>query len=75
MNKKVMAIAVAGALAVPAASALAQTSTVQIGGSFNLLYYQHNPNNPSTGKKGCGGKLENGGFTPGAKARFSCPSG
>jgi len=41
MNKKVMALAVAGALAAPAA-ALAQ---VQIGGGLNLLYFSHNPDN------------------------------
>jgi len=52
MNKKVMAVAVAGALAVPAAAALAQTSTVQVGGSINVLYYQHSPNNASVAKKG-----------------------
>ncbi|MGH6630224.1 MAG: porin, partial [Burkholderiales bacterium] len=52
MNKKVMAVAVAAALAVPAATAMAQTSTVQIGGSFNLLWYYHKPDNPNVGKKG-----------------------
>jgi predicted porin len=43
MNKKVMALAVAGALAAPAA-ALAQ---VQIGGSLTVLWYQHDPDRPS----------------------------
>jgi predicted porin len=52
MNKKLIAVAVAGALAVPAATAMAQTSTVQIGGSFNTLWYYHKPNNPNVGKKG-----------------------
>jgi predicted porin len=48
MNKKVMAMAVAGALVVPAA-ALAQ---VQIGGSLTVFYYQHDPDNASVGQKG-----------------------
>jgi len=48
MNKKVMAMAVAGALVVPAA-ALAQ---VQIGGSLTVFYYQHEPDNNSVGQKG-----------------------
>jgi len=48
MNKKVMALAVAGVLAAPAA-ALAQ---VQIGGSLTMFYYQHKPENPSTGQSG-----------------------
>lgn len=48
MNKKVMALAVAGALAAPAA-ALAQ---VQIGGSLTVFYYLHDPDNDSTGKSG-----------------------
>lgn len=43
MNKKVMALAVAGALAAPAA-ALAQ---VQIGGSLTVLWYLHDPDRPS----------------------------
>jgi len=51
MNKKVIAIAVAGALAGPAA-AYAQTSTVQIGGSLTLYYYSHDPNNSGTGQSG-----------------------
>lgn len=51
MQKKAMAVAVASALAAPGL-ALAQTSTVQIGGSLNLVYYHHNPNNPSQAKKG-----------------------
>ncbi len=50
MNKKVMAIAVAGALAAPGL-ALAQASTVQIGGSITTFYYSHNPNNPLTGQR------------------------
>jgi predicted porin len=48
MNKKVMALAVAGVLAAPVA-ALAQ---VQIGGSITMFYYQHDPENPSTGQSG-----------------------
>jgi predicted porin len=44
MNKKAMAIAVAGVFAAPGL-ALAQTSTVQIGGNINLFYYKHSPNN------------------------------
>jgi len=46
MNKKLMAVAVAGALSVPG-MALAQ---VQIGGSINLLYYQHDPKNGASSK-------------------------
>jgi predicted porin len=38
MNKKLMAAAVAGALAVPAGAAMAQTSTVQMYGLFNVEY-------------------------------------
>ena len=48
MNKKVMAMAVAGALVAPAA-ALAQ---VQIGGSLTVFYYQHDPDNDSIAKTG-----------------------
>jgi hypothetical protein len=48
MNKNVMALAVAGALAAPAA-ALAQ---VQIGGSITLFYYQHDPDNDSVARTG-----------------------
>ena len=44
MNKKLMAAAVAGALAVPGV-ALAQSSTVQIGGSLTAFYYKHQANN------------------------------
>lgn len=44
MNKKVMALAVAGALAAPAA-ALAQ---VQIGGGIHLQYFMHDPDNDSS---------------------------
>jgi len=51
MQKKLMAVAIATALGAPAV-AMAQNSTVQIYGSFNLLYYQHTPNNPGTAKKG-----------------------
>jgi hypothetical protein len=43
-----MALAVAGALAAPAA-ALAQ---VQIGGSLTVFYYQHDPDNKSVGQTG-----------------------
>lgn len=49
MNKKLMAVAVAGALAAPG-MALAQSSTVQIGGSITTFYYKHDPNNPGTGQ-------------------------
>ena len=48
MNRKLMALAVAGALAAPAA-ALAQ---VQIGGSLTVFYYAHDPDNKSVGKTG-----------------------
>jgi predicted porin len=51
MNKKLLAVAVAGALAVPAATAMAQTSTVQIGGSLNMLWYYHKPDNNNVGRK------------------------
>jgi predicted porin len=47
MNKKIMALAVAGALAAPAV-ALAQ---VQIGGSIHLQYFSHDPGNQSSEKK------------------------
>lgn len=45
MNKKLMAAAVAGALAIPAGTAMAQTSTVQMYGLFNVEYapYVKNP--------------------------------
>ena len=49
MNKKVMAVAVAGALAAPAA--MAQTSGVQIGGYIQVFYYQHDPAVPLTASK------------------------
>lgn len=48
MNKKVMALAVAGVLAAPAA-ALAQ---VQIGGSITIFYYNHDGDNDSVGRTG-----------------------
>jgi len=48
MNKKVMALAVAGALTAPAA-ALAQ---VQIGGGLTMLYYSHDPDNKAVASKG-----------------------
>jgi len=47
-TKKMLAVAVAGALAAPA-MALAQTSTVQIGGSIHLIYAQHNPGTDASG--------------------------
>ena len=50
MNKKAMAIAVAGVLAAPASVALAQTSTVQIGGSITAFYYRHSINNATAGQ-------------------------
>jgi predicted porin len=53
MNKKLMAVAVAGALTVPAGAAMAQTSTVQMYGLFNIEYapYVKQPDgiNPATG--------------------------
>ena len=49
MNKTAMALAVAGALAAPVA--MAQGSTVQIGGSLHLIYGMHNPNNDSISSK------------------------
>jgi len=56
MNKKLMALAVAGAVAgavVAPTEAMAQTSNVQIGGSVTMLYYMHDPKNPGgPGKKG-----------------------
>lgn len=51
MQKKLMAVAVAGALAAPGV-VLAQASTVQIGGGINVLYYTHTPHNDSVAKKG-----------------------
>ena len=48
MNRKLMALAVAGALAAPAA-ALAQ---VQIGGSLTVFYYSHDPDNKSSASRG-----------------------
>ncbi|MBI3043332.1 MAG: porin, partial [Betaproteobacteria bacterium] len=50
-RKKLLAVAVAGALAVPSAVALAQTSTVQVGGSITAFYYSHKPENASTGQR------------------------
>jgi len=47
MNKKVLALAVAGALSAPAA-ALAQ---VTVGGSFNILFYQHDADDKSNSSK------------------------
>jgi predicted porin len=49
MNKTAIAVAVAGALAAPVA--MAQGSTVQIGGSLHLIYGLHNPHNPSAASK------------------------
>jgi len=49
MNKTAIAVAVAGALAAPVA--MAQSSTVQIGGSLHLIYGLHNPHNPSAASK------------------------
>lgn len=46
MNKKVMALAIAGALTAPTA-ALAQ---VTISGSLTVLYFQHDPDNKSVGQ-------------------------
>ena len=49
MNKTAIAVAVAGALAAPVA--MAQGSTVQIGGGVHLIYGLHNPHNPSAASK------------------------
>jgi len=51
MQKKLMAVAVAGAVAAPGV-VLAQTSTVQIGGGITAFYYQHTPHNASVAKRG-----------------------
>lgn len=45
MKKKLMALAVAGAIAAPVSVAMAQSSSVQIGGSLTMLYYIHDPKN------------------------------
>jgi predicted porin len=50
MNKKVMAVAIAGALAAPAA--MAQTSTVQIGGFVQFFYFSHDIDNSNVGQRG-----------------------
>jgi predicted porin len=56
MNKKLMALAVAGAVAgavVAPTQAMAQSSNIQIDGSLTFLYYLHDPKNPGgAGKKG-----------------------
>jgi len=52
MNKKLMALAVAGAIAAPASVAMAQSSNVQIGGSVTMLYYVHDPKGSASGRKG-----------------------
>ena len=50
MNKKLMALAVAGAITAPT---VAMAQNVQIGGSVTMLYYLHDPKNPGgAGKKG-----------------------
>jgi hypothetical protein len=52
MNKKLMALAVAGAIAAPTV-AMAQSANIQMGGSLTVLYYLHDPKNPGgAGKKG-----------------------
>jgi len=52
MNKKLMALAVAGAIAAPTV-AMAQSANIQMGGSLTVLYYMHDPKNPGgPGKKG-----------------------
>jgi len=53
MNKKLMAVAVAGALAVPAGAAMAQTSTVQMYGLFNVEYapYVKQPDHSTDGSR------------------------
>src|SRR5262245_61907843 len=50
MNKKVMAVAVAGALGAPGL-VLAQTSTVQIGGGIHLIFGSASFGNPSANKR------------------------
>jgi len=56
MNKKLMALAVAGAVAgavVAPTEAMAQSSNIQMCGSLTVLYYLHDPKNPGgPGKKG-----------------------
>jgi predicted porin len=50
MNKKLMALAVAGAITAPT---VAMAQNVEIGGSVTVLYYLHDPKNPGgPGKKG-----------------------
>ena len=44
MNKKLMALAVAGAIAAPTV-AMAQSANIQMGGSLTVLYYLHDPKN------------------------------
>lgn len=53
MNKKLMAAAVAGALALPAGAAMAQTSTVQVYGLFNVEYapYVKQPDHSTAGSR------------------------
>jgi len=53
MNKKLMAAAVAGALTLPAGAAMAQTSTVQIYGLFNVEYapYVKQPDHSTLGSR------------------------
>lgn len=49
-TKNMLAVAVAGAIAAPASVAMAQSSTVQIGGSLTFLYYVHDPKNNASRK-------------------------
>jgi len=57
MNKTAIAVAVAGALAAPVA--MAQGSTVQIGGGLHLIYGLHNPHNPTDVGNAGGSKHDN----------------
>jgi predicted porin len=50
-SKKLLAAAVAGAFAAVPGAAVAQGSTVQIGGNLHLIYGMHNPNNDSISSK------------------------
>jgi predicted porin len=62
MNKKLMAAAVAGALTLPAGAAMAQTSTVQMYGLFNVEYapYVKNPDHPTAGSRRTTDELNGG---------------
>lgn len=59
MNKKLMALAVAGAIAAPTV-AMAQSSNVQIGGNVTVLYYLHDPKGSAPGSAGKKGDIMEG---------------